>query len=108
MFGHQSSRISVFLMNYTLELTQMRLQAGKAFINYLSRFSNVDFILTTQFFKPVFFKEHDKISNHKMEVVIGSGEFNYTYKLKGISTLKGGIRVLKDLGYPDEILKEVE
>ena len=26
-------------------------QAGKAFINYLSRFSNVDFILTTHYFK---------------------------------------------------------
>jgi len=86
-------------------------QAGKAFINYLSRFSNVDFILTTHYFKTCkFFKEHDKISNHKMEVVVeNTGEFNYTYKLKkGISTLKGGIRVLKDLGYPDEILKEVE
>jgi DNA mismatch repair ATPase MutS len=45
-----------------------------------------------------------------MEVVVeNTGEFNYTYKLKkGISTLKGGIKVLKDLGYPEEILKEVE
>ena len=45
-----------------------------------------------------------------MEVgVENTGEFNYTYKLKkGISTLKGGIRVLKDLGYPEEILKEIE
>ena len=85
-------------------------QAGKAFINYLSRFSNVDFILTTHYFKICkFFKEHTSIKNYKMEVgVENTGEFNYTYKLKkGISTLKGGIRVLKDLGYPEEILKEV-
>ena len=86
-------------------------QAGKAFINYLSKFSNVDFILTTHYFKICkFFKENAKVSNHKMEVgVENTGEFNYTYKLKkGISTLKGGIRVLKDLNYPEEILKEIE
>lgn len=86
-------------------------QAGKAFINYLSKFSNVDFILTTHYFKICkFFKGHTKVTNHKMEVgVENTGEFNYTYKLKkGISTLKGGIRVLKDLNYPEEILKEIE
>ena len=86
-------------------------QAGKAFINYLSKFSNVDFILTTHYFKICkFFKGHTKVTNHKMEVgVENTGDFNYTYKLKkGISTLKGGIRVLKDLNYPEEILKEIE
>ena len=30
--------------------------------------------------------------------------FNYFYKLvKGISDIKGGIRVLKDMDYPEEI-----
>jgi|UniRef100_A0A6C0IJT5 hypothetical protein len=85
-------------------------QAGKAFINYLSRFSNVDFMLTTHYFKICkFFKKHNNICNYKMKVdVENTGEFNYTYKLKkGISTLKGGIRVLKDLNYPEEILREV-
>jgi hypothetical protein len=33
-------------------------------------------------------------------------DFNYTYKLeKGISTVCGGIKVLRDLNYPIEILK---
>ena len=32
--------------------------------------------------------------------------FNYTYKLeKGISDIKGGIKVLKDLNYPNEIIE---
>ena len=86
-------------------------QAGKAFIKYLSGFSNVDFILTTHYFKICkFFKEDEKVQNYLMKVdVENTGEFNYTYKLKkGISTLKGGIRVLKDLGYPEEILKYIE
>jgi DNA mismatch repair ATPase MutS len=34
------------------------------------------------------------------------GTFNYTYKIKkGISNIKGGIRVLKDMNYPDHIIK---
>tara|TARA_B100001059_G_C17488109_1_gene404984 strand:- start:440 stop:598 length:159 start_codon:yes stop_codon:yes gene_type:complete len=36
-------------------------------------------------------------------------DFHYTYKLtKGISDVKGGVKVLKDLEYPDEILKETK
>ena len=32
---------------------------------------------------------------------------NYTYKIKsGISKIKGGIQVLRELGYPEEIIKE--
>ena len=34
------------------------------------------------------------------------GDFKYTYKMeKGISDVKGGIKVLKDLDYPAEIIK---
>ena len=41
--------------------------------------------------------------------VLEDGEFVYKYKLrKGISKLKGAIRVLKDLNYPKEILNNLE
>ena len=34
------------------------------------------------------------------------GSFKYTYKLdSGISSIKGGIKVLEDLNYPDIIIK---
>ena len=34
-------------------------------------------------------------------------DFEYTYKLKkGISKVKGGIKVLKDLNYPKEIIND--
>jgi DNA mismatch repair ATPase MutS len=34
-----------------------------------------------------------------------NGEIKYLYKLnKGISSIKGGIKVLEDLDYPDEII----
>ena len=45
-----------------------------------------------------------------MQVLINEdGSFDYTYKMKkGISNIKGGIRVLKDMEYPEEILKEFD
>ena len=34
--------------------------------------------------------------------------FEYSFKLKkGISTVKGGLKVLKDMDYPDEITNSV-
>jgi DNA mismatch repair ATPase MutS len=34
-------------------------------------------------------------------------DFKYTYKLeRGISSVKGGIKVLRDMNYPDEILND--
>ncbi len=86
-------------------------KAGYAFIDYLSTYSNVDFILTTHYFKICKkFKGSPRIDNYKMDVkVLEDGEFVYKYKLrKGISKLKGAIRVLKDLNYPKEILNNLE
>jgi DNA mismatch repair ATPase MutS len=41
--------------------------------------------------------------------VLSDGNFKYTYKMKkGISKIKGGVRVLKDMDYPDEIIKTIE
>ena len=37
------------------------------------------------------------------------GTFKYTYKIKkGISNLKGGLRVLKDMDYPEDIINTIE
>jgi DNA mismatch repair ATPase MutS len=37
------------------------------------------------------------------------GEFVYTYKMgKGISTLEGGIAILKTMNYPAEIINTIE
>lgn len=86
-------------------------KAGHAFLSYLSRFENVNFILTTHYFSICKkFKTSDKIQNYKMDVRVSEdGTFKYTYKVKkGISKIKGGIRVLKDMDYPKEILDLVE
>ena len=44
----------------------------------------------------------------KIEVDNDKYNFKYTYKLeKGISSIKGGFKVLKDLQYPDSLLKSI-
>lgn len=86
-------------------------KAGHAFLTYLAKFKNVNFILTTHYLRICKqFKTSDSIQNYKMDVRIAEdGTFKYTYKIKkGISHIKGGIRVLKDMDYPKEILDLVE
>ena len=40
-----------------------------------------------------------------MKIEINMDDFKYTYKMvKGISEVKGGIKVLKDLDYPIDII----
>lgn len=86
-------------------------KSGNAFLKYLQQFTNVDFMLTTHYKKICKnFKSSKQIENYKMQVLINEdGSFDYTYKMKkGISNIKGGIRVLKDMEYPEEILKEFD
>ena len=56
------------------------------------------------------YKNSPHIQNYKMDVKINDDDtFVYKYKLKkGISKIKGAVRVLKDLNYPDEIIKNIK
>jgi len=86
-------------------------KAGYAFLKYLNQFENVNYVLTTHYVSICKkFNKSEKVQNYKMDVtILDDGTFDYTYKLKkGISKIKGGIRVLKDMDYPDEIIKTME
>jgi hypothetical protein len=86
-------------------------KAGYAFLEYLSKYKNVNFILTTHYLSICKkYKMSKYIQNYKMNVnVLQNGQFDYTYKIKkGISTIKGALRVLKDMDYPEEIIKIIE
>ena len=44
-----------------------------------------------------------------MEINSENDDFKYTYRvIQGISSVKGGIKVLKDLAFPKEIIDEAE
>jgi DNA mismatch repair ATPase MutS len=83
--------------------------AGIAFLKYLESFKNVKFILTTHYLSICKkFKKSKLIQNYKMDVSIVNDKLIYKYKLKkGISNIKGGIHVLKDLDYPKEITNNI-
>jgi DNA mismatch repair ATPase MutS len=65
-------------------------KAGHAFLEYLSKCKNVNFILTTHYLSICKkYKKSEYIENFKMQVnVLENGDFDYTYKMKrGISQI---------------------
>ncbi len=90
------------------------------FIKYLNTFQNVDLLLTTHYSKLCKLLEAERVENMHMKIErTGEGQgqgqqdkkepnsIRYTYKLgKGISSVKGGIKVLEDLDYPIEIIND--
>ena len=82
------------------------ISSAYAFLNYLNKYDNVNFVLTTHFLELCRRLEKEKyMNNYHMMIETINEDFKYTYKMKkGISDIKGGIKILKDLEYPLEIL----
>jgi hypothetical protein len=93
------------------------------FIKYLNTFKNVDLLLTTHYSKLCKLLEAERVENMHMKIErVGQGQgqgqgqekkkvnsIRYTYKLgKGISSVKGGVKVLEDLDYPIEIINDTK
>jgi DNA mismatch repair ATPase MutS len=76
------------------------------FIKYLNKFENLDLLLTTHYTKLCELLHDENVQNMHMKIELcESGQIKYLYKLdKGISSIKGGIKVLEDLDYPAEII----
>jgi DNA mismatch repair ATPase MutS len=85
-------------------------RSARAFLKYLSKFKNVDFILTTHYVSICNYLAKLKVvANYKMDVLIKeAGELEYTYQIiKGVSKIQGAVRILEQMDYPKEILDEV-
>jgi hypothetical protein len=85
-------------------------KSAYAFLLYLSKFSNVNFILTTHYVTICKkFNKSECIQNYKMDVKeLDNGKLEYTYKLKkGISKIQGAITILKQMEYPEEIIQTI-
>ncbi len=86
-------------------------KSGYAFLKYLSKYRNVDFILTTHYNKICLkLNKNENIQNYKMNVIEKEdGNLDYTYKMRrGISKVQGAIKILEDMKYPQEIIDEVK
>jgi len=83
------------------------ISSAYAFLKFLNKNDNVNFVLTTHFLDLCRrLEKEDKLHNFHMKIDTTNNDFKYTYKLEeGISTIKGGIKVLKDLKYPNEIIE---
>ena len=82
-----------------------------AFIKYISQFDAVHSMISTHYMNMC--SKLDNVSctqNFNMETIEAShGALTYKYKLKkGISTVKGGARILSALNYPAKILSELD
>jgi len=88
--------------------------AGKsatAFLKYLSKYNNVNFMLTTHYvYVCNKFKKSKKIRNYKMGTTSnGPAGFKFTYLLEhGISKIEGAVKILKDMNYPQEMIDTIE
>ena len=65
-------------------------------------------MLTTHYIRLCkLFNKTKNIENANMETKLTNDVPQYSYKMiKGISKIKGGIMVLKQLDYPEKIIKE--
>jgi DNA mismatch repair ATPase MutS len=86
-------------------------KSASAFLKYLGKFENVNFMLTTHYvYVCKKFKKSKKICNYKMGTVShGATGFKFTYKLEpGISKIQGAVKILKDMNYPQEMIDTIE
>lgn len=84
-------------------------QSATAFMKYITKYKNVSCILTTHFIKVCKKLEKSKnIVNYKMLTEKTNNDIIYKYTLKeGISDIKGGLIVLKQMNYPKEIISDL-
>jgi hypothetical protein len=101
-------------------------KSAYSLLRYLSKIEGVRFMLTTHYVSVCKRFDNESVSetekettegkadstnmaNYHMESTVDeSGTFHYTYRFKpGISTLEGGLEILKNMDYPEEILCEI-
>jgi DNA mismatch repair ATPase MutS len=82
------------------------IQAAYAYLSYLVN-QPITFLLTTHYYRLCELEnKYNSIKNIHMESIKQKNNgIHFTYKIKeGISNIKGGINVLKELNYPETIL----
>ena len=81
-----------------------------SYLNYISVNKNITFILTTHFIKLCNLLKNNKlIENINMKTEIINNTPKYYYKIqKGISKIKGGVHVLRQLKYPPKLVEEAK
>ena len=110
--GENATHFCVFDELYSGTNPYEAIASATAFLRYLNTHTNSCYMITTHFLDICNRMEKDKtvLNMHmKIDESPTNGDFIYTYKLqKGISHIKGGVKVLRDLGYPQYIINETK
>ena len=82
--------------------------SAEAFLRFIGENPNVSFVMTTHFLELCArLGSHKRISNRHMEARCDDDGMHYSYKLeRGISKVRGGVEVLRELEYPDTVVRE--
>jgi len=75
----------------------------------LGKYTHVNSILTTHFIQICKHLENNvSVCNYKMDILEKERKIEYTYQLvPGISTIRGGVKILCDMNYPEEIINNI-
>ena len=86
------------------------ISSAYGYLDHLNKLKNIDYMLTTHYNKLC--KKLNKQNNNffmKVKKNDDNDDFEYTYKIKkGISNVKGALKVLKDLEYPENIITNMK
>ena len=106
--GNKETHFCVFDELYSGTNPEEAISSANAFMKYLIKYKNVTCILTTHFIELCKkLDDNASIENCHMKTVKSGDDFKYTYLLeKGISIVRGGVKVLHDMNYPMEIIKD--
>ena len=109
--NHDKTHFCIFDELYSGTNPYEAVASAYGYIDYLSTKKNVDLMLTTHYIELCKnLKSNNRVKNFHMSVnMLKDHNVEYLYKFKkGISTIKGGIKVLYDLEYPEEIIKNTK
>jgi hypothetical protein len=107
--NEDKKHLCVFDELYSGTNPEEAISSATALLNHLNCKNNVNYILTTHYYKLCKQLDKNKSKNYHMDIRKDLNDFHVTYKIKkGISKVKGGIKVLKDLEYPEEIINNIK
>ena len=101
-------QICVFDELYSGTNPEEATKSSFAFLKYLAKYDNVNFLLTTHYVRVCKkLRKNPRVKCCKMEAKLNkTGDLSYTYKIvPGISKIQGAYCVLKSMNYPKEILE---
>ena len=109
--GKEKSHFCVFDELFSGTNPYEAIASSVSFLRYLKNNTNSINMITTHFLNICNkMEKEENVCSMYMEILNSNtniNDFSYTYKIKkGISHIKGGVKVLKDLGYPQLIIDD--